>query len=164
MLHETLTHRVIASAFQVHNALGPGLPESVYQRAMLVELRRQGIRGVREVSIPIQYRNVPVGQTFGDHLVEYVLLLELKAKLVLTRADAAQLLTGLKFGGYEVGLVLNFGGEKVEVMRRVMSRGRELGVRMNEDPEDGADRGLEMRDADGTDDGPTTCGTRMKGG
>lgn len=79
MLHEELTEKIIESFYLVYNKLGYGFLESVYENALLIELKRQGLNVVNQVPIEVQYRNQKIGTFFADVLVEKKVILELKA-------------------------------------------------------------------------------------
>ena len=120
-----LTSRIIAAAHEVHYQLGPGFREIIYQRALERELPQQSVEFEREVWIDIFYK----GQKIGRHRVDFVVgdaeggvMLELKAKVLLDDVDFIQTLSYLKSSGYEVGLLINFGGKKLEVRRLANSK------------------------------------------
>jgi len=104
-----LTWQINKCAFKVHNALGPGLLESVYGVCMVHELREAGFRVEREVAVPIVYGNVKLECGYRlDVLVEGTVVLELKALEKILPVHGAQLLTYLKLTGKPIGLLLNF--------------------------------------------------------
>ena len=112
-----LTRRVIGCAMAVHSALGNGFQEVVYQRALAVEMDRDGLSFGRESEMPIWYRGVQVGTRRVDFFVEEVVLVELKAISELEHVHLAQGLNYLEAFGLEVGLLINFGGTKLEFKR-----------------------------------------------
>ena len=106
---DPLTQRVIGAAIEVHRELGPGLLESIYQRAMEVELRLQALSFVAQKPLPVCYKGFSLGDDmFMDFVVEDRLVVELKAVESLTGMHEAQLLTYLKLGKIHTGLLLNF--------------------------------------------------------
>jgi GxxExxY protein len=109
LLDEELTGKVIGAFYTVYNTLGYGFLESVYSRALAIELRRRGLRVDREVSITVYYEGEVVGRYRLDLLVEGRLALEIKAGRSLATTDRDQLLNGLKASRHEVGLLLHFG-------------------------------------------------------
>ena len=119
MQHEDLSRRVIGCAYTVYNALGPGFLESVYQNALLLELAEEGINAESQVQLDVEYRGKVVGHFFADIMVEGVLILELKAIEQLHKAHEAQLVNYLVATGRDVGLLINFGPERVDVKRKV---------------------------------------------
>mgnify|MGYP003620250898 FL=1 len=101
---------VVDSAVRLHQELGPGLLESVYETILAQELKRRGCAIVRQVSIPIQYHGIRFEEGFrADLIVENKVLLELKSVEQTTRAHAKQVLTYLKLTGMKLGYLLNFG-------------------------------------------------------
>jgi GxxExxY protein len=107
--HSELTDKIIGVFFDVYNELGYGFLESTYAEAMVVALQQSGVTAVREVSVPVWFRGIRVGQYFADILVDRRILLELKAARSLESAHEAQLLHYLRATNIEVGLLLNFG-------------------------------------------------------
>jgi GxxExxY protein len=100
---------VIGAFYTVYNTLGCGFLESVYSRALYIELRRRGLRVEREVAVVVHYHRYKVGRFIVDQLVEGVLAVELKATRVLGPDDRRQLLNWLKASQLELGLLFHFG-------------------------------------------------------
>ncbi len=104
-----ITKIIIGKAIEVHRALGPGLLESAYQECLLYELRQEGLHVEKEKALPIVYKEVKLDHGYRiDLLVENRVVVELKHVESLTEVHEAQILTYLKLGGYEVGLLINF--------------------------------------------------------
>ncbi|MCP9290447.1 GxxExxY protein [Gracilimonas sediminicola] len=120
MLHEELTEKIIESFYLVYNKLGYGFLESVYENALLIELKRQGLNVVNQVPIEVQYRNQKVGTFFADVLVEEKVILELKSSRKLLQEHEFQLINYLRATNIEVGLLFNF-GKKPEFKRKIFS-------------------------------------------
>ncbi len=116
--HSALTAKIIAGAQEVHRTLGPGFEEKFYQRAMSKELRAQGQEHDREVWITVYYKGEKLGTKRVDFVIG-VVMVETKAKAVLEDVDYIQTLSYLKASGYEVALLINFGGPKLEVKRLI---------------------------------------------
>lgn len=106
-----LTREIISAAIEVHKFFGgPGLLESVYERALCAELRSRGFHCERQVECPIVYKNQTFPDPFRiDLLVENRIIVECKAAAENNRVFAAQCLTYLKLKNLQVGLVVNFG-------------------------------------------------------
>lgn len=117
-LESEVTSKIIASAFEVHNTLGPGFEEVFYQRALHRELLAAGLDAVREVEIEVNYKDLVLGKKRVDFIIEQCLV-EIKAKSMLEDVDKIQTLSYLKASGYKVALLINFGGAKVEIRRLV---------------------------------------------
>jgi GxxExxY protein len=107
-LHSELTGRIIGAAIAVHRELGPGKLESVYERALAIELRAQSLPFRTQVPIPMLYRGESVGDFFADLIVDRKVLVELKAVDVLRSVHRAQVLSYLRATGLELGLLINF--------------------------------------------------------
>ena len=106
---DPLTDRVIGLAIEVHRALGPGLLESAYEVCLCFELSENGISHQRQVALPVTYKSVRLDCGYRlDIVVEDQLLLEMKTVERLLPIHEAQLLTYLKLGGFNTGLLLNF--------------------------------------------------------
>jgi GxxExxY protein len=116
---DALTERVLGAVFEVSNTLGAGFLEKVYQRALLHELRLQGIRAAAEVSFPVSYKGQAVGETFAGILVEEVLVIELKCAERLSNEHTSQCLNDLRASGRSLCLLVNFQKPKVEWKRIV---------------------------------------------
>jgi GxxExxY protein len=114
---DDLTHRVIACAFTVHNTLGAGFLEKVYEEAMALEMTAQQIRFVRQAPIAVQYRGMIVGDYIADFLIEERLICELKALEWLNKLHEVQLVNYLAATGIETGLLINF-GSSVTIRRK----------------------------------------------
>ena len=118
MKKEDITGRIIKAAFEVHNNLKSGFQEVTYQRALALELSISGLDFRREEWIPVFYKGKKIDTRRVDFVVEDVLV-EIKAKNQFEDKDFIQTLAYLKASGFKVGLLFNFGTEKVEVKRFV---------------------------------------------
>lgn len=105
---EVLATKVIGAAIEVHRVLKPGLPESVYRKALSVELRLQRIPHECEVAVPIAYKGEPVGVGRVDLLVAKRLVVELKAVDVLNDIHRDQVVAYLQALNLGLGLLINF--------------------------------------------------------
>ena len=121
MKHKEITEQIISAAFYVHNALGWGFLEKVYQNAMIVKLKKDGVKVDVEVPVKVYFENELVGDYFADLMVEDTIIVELKAVKELNPAHDAQLVNYLKATGMNVGLLINF-GESVKVKRKVFDK------------------------------------------
>ena len=110
MLQEReLTQRIIECFFRVYDALGFGFLESVYRRAMALELAASALRAGSEAVIDVWYRAEKVGHFRADLIVEHKVIIEIKAAQTLAPAERKQLLNYLRGGPVELGLLLHFG-------------------------------------------------------
>ena len=119
LLHADVTDKIIGAAFEVYGELGYGFLESVYQKAVQVELQRSGLKAEIECPIKVKYRNVIVGEFRADLFVNDTVIVELKTAKNYNAEDEPQLLNELKATGIKVGLLINFGRTKVEFKRMV---------------------------------------------
>ena len=119
--HKEITQEIIGASFDVFRELGYGFLERVYQKAMKVELEIRGLKAETEAEIQVWYKGVIVGDYRADILVNSCVLVELKVSPVINLKDEAQLLNELKATGIKVGLLMNFGKQKVKFIRRVYS-------------------------------------------
>jgi GxxExxY protein len=121
-----LTHRAIGCAMRVYSILGAGFPEVIYQRALAIELAREGMQARQEVETPIYFRGQQIGSRRVDFMVEgpqpeQPILLELKATPELTDGHFAQIINHLEAYRLHVGLLLNFGSTSLQYRRFVKS-------------------------------------------
>jgi len=121
MKHKDLTAKIIECAYKVHNTLGFGFLESVYQNALLIEFEKAGLNAKKEVHIKVFYEEKMVGDYIADIMVDDKVILELKSVKELHPAHEAQLTNYLKATGIEVGLLINFGSERVDIKRKVFT-------------------------------------------
>jgi GxxExxY protein len=98
LLYKDITEQIIGAAFEVHRILGYGFLEKVYQRAMMVELRKRGIEVEEEVLVKVFFKEECVGDYYADLVVENKIVVELKVAKDLNPADEAQLINGA--GGF----------------------------------------------------------------
>ncbi len=119
LLHRDVTEKIIGAAFEVHQQLGYGFLERVYQRALQVELVRRGATAEIEKRIQVLYKGVVVGDYDADLIVDGCVVMEIKVTPEYDKRDEAQLLNELKATGTKVGLLLNFGRTKVAHRRLV---------------------------------------------
>lgn len=109
LLHRETTRKIIGAAFEVYQKLGYGFLERVYQRALQVELVRNGATAEIEKRIQVLYKDVVVGDYDADLIVDACVVVEIKTAANYDKRDEAQLLNELKATGIKVGLLLNFG-------------------------------------------------------
>jgi len=121
LIHKELTGKIIQAFYEVHNTLGPGYLESVYQNALKIELEEEiDLKCEMERTVKIFYRNKKVGEHRLDLVVENKVIVELKAVAEFHPAHQAQAISYLKASGLKVVLLVNFGKDKVEYKRLVL--------------------------------------------
>ena len=110
IIHKEESYKIVGAAFKVYNTLGSGFLEMVYQEALEIELKRQGIPFEREKEIKIQYDGVELKQTYkADFVCFGKIIVELKAVSELDDAHRSQVYNYLHTTGFKLGLLLNFG-------------------------------------------------------
>jgi len=119
MEYEDLTEKIIGCAYQVYNQMGFGFLESVYEKCLCIELRKAGLNYQTQQSITVYYEDEVVGQFAADIIVNDMVILELKSVRRIIRAHEVQLVNYLVATRKPLGLVLNFGPQKVEIKRKV---------------------------------------------
>jgi GxxExxY protein len=112
-----LTHTVIGCAYKVHNTLGPGFLEKVYENSLKLELQKHGIYARQQVKLPVLYEGHQVGLYFPDLWIEGQLIIELKAAQTLAAEHELKLVHYLAATGINNGLLINFGAS-VQVKRK----------------------------------------------
>jgi GxxExxY protein len=116
--HQDLTYQIIGAAMRVHNELGPGHREIVYQRALSSALKEANISFEEEKSVDLTFDGEWVGLLYLDHYVEDAVVVEEKAlSHLLTDEEVAQVITYLAATGAPVGLLFNFGRSRLEYKR-----------------------------------------------
>lgn len=118
---DPLTRGIIAAIIHVHTVLGPGFLESIYRRALLLELVKRGLSVSTEVEIDIFYDGTRVGQHRLDLLVEDKVIIELKTVETLAKAHYAQTKSYLRATGKPVALLVNFASERADYRRISLS-------------------------------------------
>lgn len=116
-IKDDLTYKIIGCAMKVHNTLGNGFQEVIYQRCLAIELEKQGLGFVREEEMPIFYNDVQVGTRRADFIVEDQVVVELKAIIKLEDVHLAQGLNYLQAYKIDKGLFINLGANSLEVKR-----------------------------------------------
>jgi GxxExxY protein len=111
---DQITYKIIGASMKVHNTLGNGFQEVIYQRCLAIELRRSELEFVREQEQTIFYDGIKVGTRRADFIVESKVIIELKAVINLEDAHLAQAKNYLVAYDFEVGLLINFGSTSLQ--------------------------------------------------
>ncbi len=114
-----ITEKIIGCAIEVHKTIGPGLLESIYEKALCYELEQKGLHFKTQVMIPIAYKGSSLGEHRIDLIVEDSIIVELKAVDKMMPVYEAQLLSYLRLTNMKLGLLINF---NVEVLKRGIKR------------------------------------------
>jgi GxxExxY protein len=112
-----LIKTVIGAAYRVHNTLGAGFLEKIYERSLIIELHKLGLEVEGHYPIPVYYDKFKVGDYFADLFVDNCLIVELKALEVINVAHEKQLINYLAATGVDDGLLINF-GSSVQIKRK----------------------------------------------
>ncbi len=119
--HSEITGKVIKAFYKVYNTLGYGFLEKVYENAMLIELKKMGLKCSNQLPVIVYYDDLIVGDFVADILVEELVIVELKAIEALASIHETKLVNYLKATELEVGLLLNFGPKPV-FKRRILTQ------------------------------------------
>ncbi|MDQ4138925.1 MAG: GxxExxY protein [Bacteroidota bacterium] len=117
MKHEEITRKIIGCTMHVHQTLGNGFQEVIYQRALAIEMQLAGLSFEREKEMDIYYRNEIIGIRRVDFFVEGAILVELKALIKLEEVHLAQVMNYCEAYQLEIGLLINFGSKSLEFKR-----------------------------------------------
>lgn len=117
MIDDVLTHQIIGAAFKVHQTLGPGFLEKIYENALRIELEKCGLCVRQQQPIKVCYEGQIIGDYFADLCINEDLIIEIKAVQGLGREHEVQLVNYLTATGINHGLLINF-GPSVQVKRK----------------------------------------------
>jgi GxxExxY protein len=117
IVYKDLSYKIMKACFEVHNVLGPGYPEKIYEEAVARELNRENVTYERQKLIDVIYKGERIGEYRLDMVAENIIILELKAVSELNDIFESQLLSYLKATGMKLGILINFGGKRVEYKR-----------------------------------------------
>jgi len=117
MIYEEVTHKIIGCAMKVHSTLGNGFQEVIYQRALAIEMEKQGLSFKREMEMTIFYDQIDIGTRRVDFFVEEIIMVELKAIIELNDSNIAQARNYLEAYNLPVGLLINFGSRSMQHKR-----------------------------------------------
>jgi GxxExxY protein len=114
MEKDKLTYSIIGCAMKVHNTLGPGFQEVIYQRCLAIELKRLGLEFVREQEHTINYEGLDVGTRRADFVIENKIVVEIKALVNLEDVHLAQAKNYVVAYDFPNGLLINFGSQSLQ--------------------------------------------------
>jgi len=117
MKYEELTHKIIGCAMKVHSTLGNGFQEVIYQRALSIEMEKQGLGFQREMEMTIFYDGIDIGTRRVDFFVEDLIMVELKALIKLEDVHLAQAVNYCEAYDLPIGLLINFGSRSLDFKR-----------------------------------------------
>ena len=114
---DKITHSIIGCAMEVHNILGNGFQEVVYQRALSIEMNLRNIEHQREFEMPLSYKGFDIGSRRVDFLVMKGISIEIKAIINLEDVHLAQAMNYLEAYNLQTGLLINFGAKSLQFKR-----------------------------------------------
>ena len=117
MKYGDITHKIIGCAMKVHSTLGNGFQEVIYQRALAIEMTKQGLTFVREMEMEIFYEGQSIGIRRVDFFVEKVIMVELRAVIQIEDVHLAQAMNYCQAYHLPIGLLINFGAKSLEYKR-----------------------------------------------
>lgn len=123
---DNITYQINGCAMKVHNVLGNGFQEVIYQRCLAIELEKAGLKYAREVEQSIYYEGINVGTRRADFIVENQIVVELKALINLEPVHLAQAKNYLVAYNFPVGLLINFGSTSLQFKKVYHSAGSEF--------------------------------------
>ena len=119
---DELSYSIIGSCYEVYKELGYGFLEKVYENALVYELRNKGLEVETQKEIKVKYKDTYIGNYIADIIVNNRIILELKSIEKLNVIHEVQLVNYLKATGIEIGLLINFNPNKVEVKKKYRDR------------------------------------------
>lgn len=117
--YEGLTYKIRGAIFEVYNILGPGFKEIVYHNSLREEFDKRKIEYSEKERIKIAYKSKQVGIYEPDFIVEDKVIIEIKAVDIMPKVFEKQLYSYLKATKYKIGILVNFGGDKLDIRRRI---------------------------------------------
>ncbi len=109
-----VSEEILDSSIKIHKTLGPGLLESVYQNCLFYELEKKNIKCQKEIILPVHYESLKFESGFrADLIIDDKIIIEIKSLERMSNIHKAQILTYLKLTNYPLGLLINFGAEKL---------------------------------------------------
>lgn len=121
MLYKDLTEKIIRAAMNTYNTLGFGFMEKVYENSLMIEFELSRLKAIQQHPIKVFYKGIIVGDYIADIIVEDKIILELKSIENINKIHEVQLVNYLKAINKDVGILLNFGKEKLEFKRKVLN-------------------------------------------
>ncbi|EKE07455.1 MAG: hypothetical protein ACD_18C00082G0003 [uncultured bacterium] len=124
LIYEQETYKIRGACFKIWKEFGGAFKESVVENALKIELEELGFKVESQKRFPIYYKNQKVGIYIPDIIIDNKILIELKSKEFVTKGDEKTFWHYLKATNYKLGLLINFGPEKLEIKRRIYDEAR----------------------------------------
>jgi len=116
----SIIKRTSEAVIEINNVLGSGFPDKVYENALMLELRKQGLRGRSHVPVKVKYKGVDVGEYSADVIVEDQIVIDIMTVEKIQKMHEVELINILKATNYKIGLIVNFTSQKAEIRRIVV--------------------------------------------
>ena len=120
ILYKELSYKLVGCFYKVYNTLGPGHKEDIYHKALKIEFEEVGIKYISQKRLKIRYNDKEIGFYQPDFIIEDKIILEIKSVLLVPKVFEKQLYYYLKGSSYRLGFLVNFGSEKIDIMRRIL--------------------------------------------
>ncbi len=130
--HSDVTGRIIKCSLNVHNQLGSGFQEFIYQRALAIEMMKENLEFVREYNMKVYYDDQEIGARRVDFFVEGIVIVELKAFADdISDLNKAQIINYLEICRIDIGLLINFGNKSLEFKRFINEKNNQRKISVN---------------------------------
>jgi len=120
-LYEDISYKIRGCTFNVYNSLGFGHKESIYQKALAIEFAKIGLNFEKEKTLPIIYEGKRIGTYRPDFVIDNKIIIEIKAVEFMPKSYEIQLIYYLKGTGFRLGFLINFGGIRLDIRRKINS-------------------------------------------
>ncbi len=124
ILHKELSYKIVGCFFNVFNELGPAHKEQIYHKALCIEFKSNGIAFSDNKKLQVKYKDQDIGVYQPDFVVEDKIIVEIKSTLQMPKVFEKQLYYYLRGTKYNVGYLVNFGSEKLEIRRRIYDKNK----------------------------------------
>ena len=115
-----IINRTSGAVIEVNKELGSGFPDKIYENALMLELRKQGLRSRSHVPVKVKYKGVDVGEYFADVVVEDQIVIDIMTVDAVQKTHKVDLINILRATNYKIGLIVNFINQKAEIHRIVV--------------------------------------------
>lgn len=126
LLYEDLSYKLRGCFYDVYNELGPGHKEQIYQEALKIIFEDTGIKFVEKKRLKIKFKGKDIGVYEPDFIIDDKIIVEIKSVLTMPKVFEKQLYYYLKGSDYTLGYLVNFGGDKIDIRRRVYESIRDI--------------------------------------
>lgn len=120
IIYKDLSYQIIHAVLEVHNILGAGFLEKVYENALMIKLKQYKLKAEQQAALKVRFEGEIVGEYYADIVVDDKIILELKCIQEITTIQEAQLINYLKATGMKLGIIINFANPKLEYKRMVL--------------------------------------------